>query len=226
MIEVSLYSETTRSADMKSELSADQAPVPKVKETFQRAGRDCRRYQVTRWFSVSVCALIFLLPAPVLAIGLTQSPWRQIADTVGVDPFLLYAIALTESGRPEGKNLIAPWPWALNIEGQAFFPASRDEAINLLAAHHGKSVDVGLMQVNSKWHGHRVTSLHDLLEPTTNLKVGAAILREALDSEPGNLTVGLGRYHSASPERGRAYAQTVIALYRYLIHNEKTGVFQ
>lgn len=211
---------------MELEFAADLAPRPKAKETFQVANRGWWPCQAIRRISFRAIALLFLLSMPVQAIGLEQSPWRHIAESVGVDPFLLYAIALMESGRLEGESQIAPWPWALNVEGEAFFPTSRDEAVQLLAAHHGKSVDVGLMQVNIRWHGHRVTSPRDLLEPTTNLKIGATILKEALDSEPGDLTVGLGRYHSASPDRGRAYAQTVIALYRHLIHNEETGALQ
>lgn len=208
---------------MKPKSNVDQARGSTAKETAQIEGSDGRPYRTVRRITVKILALLFLLPTPVQAIGLAQSPWQHIADSVGVDPLLLYAIALTESGRPEGKSQIAPWPWALNVEGEAFYPASRDEAIKLLTAHHGKSVDVGLMQVNIRWHGHRVSSPRDLLEPATNLEVGATILKEALDSEPGNLTIGLGRYHSASPNRGRAYAQTVIALYRYLIHAEETG---
>ena len=45
----------------------------------------------------------------------------------------------------------------------------------LLAIHRGKSIDVGLLQVNTRWHGHRVDRLESLLDPKINLGVGAAI---------------------------------------------------
>lgn len=133
---------------------------------------------------------------------------------------MLHAIALTESGRTNDQGLIEPWPWALNIDGQAFFPGSKNEAAALLATHHDQSVDVGLLQINTRWHGHRVAALETLLDPATNLEVGAAILKEALASAPGDLTAGIGRYHSNHPKRARSYAHTVLAFYRYLIYSE------
>jgi len=133
---------------------------------------------------------------------------------------MLYAIALTESGRPAEQGQIEPWPWALNIDGDPIFAASREEAARLLAAHSDKTVDVGLLQVNTRWHGHRVDRLEALLDPGTNLTVGAAILKEALASTPGDLTAGIGRYHSARPERAKSYARTVLALYRHLLHQQ------
>ena len=74
--------------------------------------------------------------------------------------------------------------------------------------------------MNIRWHGHRVDRLESLLDPKTNLGVGAAILKEALASAPGDLTTGIGRYHSTRPERAKAYARTVLSLYRHLLHQQ------
>lgn len=157
------------------------------------------------------------------ALDLSDTYWEKAAHAAGLDPLLLYALALTESGHPAGTGQIKPWPWTLNVEGRAHFAKSRKEAAALLAAHHGKSVDIGLLQVNIRWHGHRVDTLDALLDPTINLDVGAAILKEALASAPGDLTAGIGRYHSARPQLARSYARTVLSLYRHLLHNEETG---
>jgi soluble lytic murein transglycosylase-like protein len=88
----------------------------------------------------------------------------------------------------------------LNIDGQAFFPTSQGEAKALLSAHQDRSVDVGLLQINIRWHGHRVDDPKSLLDPVINLEIGAAILKEALASAPGDLTAGIGRYQSSDPE--------------------------
>lgn len=149
-----------------------------------------------------VTALGFLLAISSSAIALEphRAPWAEAARKASLDdPRQLQAIAFAESGRTNDQGLIEPWPWALNIEGQALFPTSQDEAVALLSAHQDRSVDVGLLQINILWHGHRVADPKALLDPVPNLEIGAAILKEALASAPGDLTAGIGRYHSRDP---------------------------
>src|SRR5690349_4124918 len=84
---------------------------------------------------------------PVTALDLTGTAWAAAAAPHRLDPALLYAIALMESGRPRDGGL-APWPWTLWLPGQGgVFLASRDQALDTLQANIGTSVDVGLMQV-------------------------------------------------------------------------------
>lgn len=188
-----------------------------------------RRVRESRWtsfgaakvrHSMGTLLVLLLMSKSALAFDLEGTAWANIAREEGVDPLMLYAIALTESGRPAEQGKIEPWPWALNVSGDPIFAASREEAATLLAIHRDKSIDVGLLQVNTRWHGHRVDRLEALLDPETNLAVGAAILKEALASTSGDLTVGIGRYHSARPERAKSYARTVLALYRHLLHQQ------
>jgi soluble lytic murein transglycosylase-like protein len=148
--------------------------------------------------------------------------WELAAKQAGVDPLMLYAVALTESGRTTGEGRITPWPWTLNVEGRAYFAETKKEAAALLASNRGRSVDVGLLQVNTRWHGHRVDDVEALLEPAINLEIGAAILEEALATAPGDLTTGIGRYHSVRLEHARPYARTVLSFYRFLLHHEET----
>lgn len=182
-------------------------------------GSKARRALAALW-------LLLLTSHSTLALDLEGTLWDRAARSQNVDPLMLYAIALTESGRPEGHGQIKPWPWALNVEGRAVFAASREEAAELLVTYRNMSVDIGLLQVNTRWHGHRVDTIEALLDPETNLTVGAAILQEALSAAPGDLTGGIGRYHSARPERAKAYARTVLSLYRHLLHNEIEGASQ
>lgn len=157
---------------------------------------------------------------PVNDIGHVRSDlqrtvwWRTGLDR-GIDPYLLYAVALVESARVSG-NVAAPWPWALNHSGRTFYPGNPQAAIDQVrdALSAGKrAIDVGLMQVNLRWHRHRVRRPEDLVDPLTNLQVGADILAEAIGSSPGDLVLGVGRYH-AWHDRAAAYryGRKVLAL--------------
>ena len=79
-------------------------------------------------------------------------------------------------------------------------------------------LDIGLMQINLHWHGHRVSSAAELLDPITNLTVGSSILAEAIKSSPNDLELGIGRYHSWNEERARWYGQRVLSIYRNILH--------
>ncbi|MEZ5936204.1 MAG: lytic transglycosylase domain-containing protein [Alphaproteobacteria bacterium] len=172
--------------------------------------------------SVTALGLLLTISSSAIALEPHGAPWTEAARKASLDdPRMLQAIAFAESGRTDDHGRIEPWPWALNIDGQAFFPTSQDEAMALLSVHQDRSVDVGLLQINIRWHGHRVDDPKSLLDPATNLEIGAAILKEALASAPGDLTAGIGRYHSSDPERARSYARTVLAFYRYLIHGDE-----
>jgi hypothetical protein len=134
-----------------------------------------------------------------------------------LDPVLLYSVALAESARGADSQL-QPWPYTLRVLSEAgFYGQSHDEAVEQLQRYlqnHG-SVDIGIMQVNTRWHGHRVEDVTQLLDPAVGLRVGAEILREAIDSAPGDLVLGLGRYHNwADEERARNYGQRILAIYR------------
>lgn len=144
---------------------------------------------------------------------LISSSWGKVAAEKGLDPFELYAVSLMESSKYNSDRTITPWPLAINSAGTPIIPKSIDEALNALAIELKKgvqSIDIGLMQVNIKWHVYRVSDIRSLFDPETNLRVGADILAEAIRSEPNDRTLGLGRYHAGygdEPERlARAYA--------------------
>lgn len=160
--------------------------------------------------------LIPAAPRPVSALDLRDTAWAEAASPYDLDPRLLYAIALMESGRPRAGGL-APWPWTLWLPGQGgVFLESHEQALSTLRAHAAAAVDVGLMQVNLRWHGHRVTSPEELLEPERNLAIAAVILSEALATAPGDLELGIGRYHSPNEARARDYGRTVLTIWRGL----------
>ena len=130
---------------------------------------------------------------------LQNTLWGQIAKQHHLDPYILYAVALIESAKESDPYHVTPYPWALNKAGLSIIPSSRQEAHVILRssiAEGNRHIDVGLMQINLHWHGHRVEKAEHLLDPVTNLKIGADILAEAIQSVPNDLALGIGRYHS------------------------------
>jgi hypothetical protein len=141
--------------------------------------------------------------------------WADAALCAGLsDPLVVYAIALMESGAPVGRDGIAPWPWTLSFGGHDVRAASRADAEKILATVDGRSnVDIGLMQVNLAAHHRMAASATDILEPRENVRIGGLLLREALRSAPGDLVLGVGRYHSWNDDRARWYGAAVWRLY-------------
>lgn len=159
--------------------------------------------------------------APVQASppGLAGTHWERVARNHGLDPAVLYAVALAESGRPSQDGL-APWPWVVNTpKGPRFFESeasARAGLRELLASHRPIDLDVGLMQLNLHWHGDREADPAMLLDPLTNLAIAAEVLARALRSAPADRVLGVGRYHSWRAERARGYGRRVLRVAQVL----------
>ena len=138
-------------------------------------------------------------PLLLFAIVLpAQACWQDAAARYGVDARLLYAIAQQES-------------------------SLKAQAINRSHAARTGSVDIGLMQINSRWlpvlgrHGIRET---DLLDPCTNLQVGAWILAQSF-RRYGATWDAVGAYHAGCtelrpPDCAATRARYAAAVYRRL----------
>lgn len=147
---------------------------------------------------------------------LQNTLWWQIAIHHQLDPYILYAVALVESAKANRLNHVTPWPWAINKSGKSIIPASQQEAralLNKTLAEGRRNIDVGLMQINLYWHGHRVGKPEQLLNPVTNLQIGALVLAEAIQSAPHDLILGVGRYHSwQNTKAAVSYGRRVLAV--------------
>ncbi len=108
--------------------------------------------------------------------------YRHIAQEANVPAGLLYAMALTESGRAIGpQRTLRPWPWTLNVGGQGYtfktLEAAR-AALQRFQAQGKRSIDIGLMQINWRYHANRFKNPYAALEPYGNLRVATRILRD------------------------------------------------
>ncbi len=66
------------------------------------------------------------------------------------------------------------------------------------------------MQINLKHHPDAFASLEDAFDPATNVAYGADFLKALHDQANGWLAAAR-RYHSATPEKGQAYGELVLA---------------
>lgn len=154
--------------------------------------------------------LIWTATFNVCALNLTGSLFDEVAKSSGLNPDLLYAVALAESAKSVNGTTVAPSCLAIRAD-KPYYPESAKEAKRILdeVLPARSSTDIGCMQINWKWHGHKVSTPYELLEPETNIQLAADILRKAVDSVPEDQILGIGRYHhwdiSSAEGYNRAY---------------------
>ena len=107
------------------------------------------------------------------------------------------------------------------LENHNVFRRSMKRALVNALSEAGKHMDIGIMQINSYWHGHRVESLPYLFDPLVNLHIGAVILGEQ-KKRSASWWEAVGRYHApnndlASLKRAEKYRQRVKKIHQKII---------
>lgn len=166
---------------------------------------------------VSTMDLMMPIEEPDLDITSRQSLWSQIGKASGVDPLLLYSVALVESKAlyPDGK--VAPTPWLFRVDDHLVRGERHDVQLAMAAASQfGSAVqDVGIMQVYYPMHRDAVRDPLTLLNPRTNITVAAKILRDGMH-QTRDRVLGVGYYHSHTPTLARDYGTAVLTVYQRL----------
>lgn len=147
------------------------------------------------------CLITFLFVLPMLGHAYDINCVNQAAEKYRLHPSVLTAIIEIESG---GNR------YAINIEGKPFVKNSYEYAYQLLELNHGKSIDVGLMQVNSQWFKKLNIPQYYGLDECTNIHLGAWILANEVNRHGYNAKA-IAKYHSPNAKRGRSYALKVLA---------------
>lgn len=187
-----------------------------------------------RLLSSTVAAAVFVMAATIEAASgftLEGTMWERAAkeSKCNAPPLLLYSIALQESRSSAGNGLVRPYPFALRNEPSGpKYPRSKDEAESLLKRYiiEDRLTDIGMMQINYRWNGHRVSSPELLLNPEINIKVAAEILCEAIAAKKNDIELAIGGYHTMNPRRetdARLYARNVLHIWRALQRLERKG---
>jgi soluble lytic murein transglycosylase-like protein len=161
------------------------------------------------------------LSSPALAIPPLASP-SQLCEAAIISAEraerlperMMGAIAVVETGRPDPDGgAPRPWPWTINADGQGFFFASKQqaiEAVRTLQARGIRSIDVGCMQINLMYHPNAFASLDQAFDPEANARFAARFLT-ALHTENRDWPAAIAAYHSETPALGAAYRQLVMA---------------
>lgn len=169
-------------------------------------------------------AALILSLSSAHAFDLSNTLFEKYGEKLGLDPKLIYSVALAESARANSSKLLSPHPWTLRSD-KPFYSSTKEEAERTLTnlLKQTKSVDVGLMQVNFRWHGEKVSSPKDLLDPATNMRIGATYLAEMIRNTPHDLELAIGKYHvgptitSENSSRAKNYGQRVLAIYKNIL---------
>ena len=106
---------------------------------------------------VSLSALAASISDAAAAVGTCEREILAAAAKYDIPAGILYSVGLTETGRKGSLQ-----PFALNIEGKAYFGASRQEALQTFEAARArgaKLIDLGCMQINHHFHGGQTAAL-------------------------------------------------------------------
>lgn len=150
-----------------------------------------------------------------------RDPWTTCAQAAaaaeqaaGVPAGLLLAIGKVESGRVDpATGRVAPWPYALNIEGRGLYPDSADAAmaeVSAAQAAGARSIDVGCFQISLLHHPNAFATLGDAFEPAHNANYAARFLTELRGRMP-SWELAAGGYHSLTPLFAEPYAARVMS---------------
>jgi len=166
---------------------------------------------------VSSMDLMMPIAEPDLNIASPQSLWAQVGKESGVDPLLLYSVALVESRSllPDGK--VGPTPWLFRVNDHLVLGERHHVQLEMAAASQlGSAVqDVGIMQVYYPMHRDAVRDPLTLLDPRTNISVAAKILHDGMH-ETRDPVLGVGYYHSHTPQLAKDYGTAVLTVYQRL----------
>ncbi len=168
-----------------------------------------------------IVLVVLTVPSAVWSDESVPAGYRSIAKECGVPYTVLYAVALTESGRQVAStDVYRPWPWTLNVAGRGYFFDSRQEAWQALMdwiKAGRRSIDIGLMQINWRYHQERLGTTWQALDPYFNLRIGAEILHECYRDEH-DWWVSVGCYHAPSNQRrADEYRRRVVSRWQRIV---------
>lgn len=140
-----------------------------------------------------------------------------VARTRHLPARLMAAISLVESGRASrDRTAIVAWPWTVTSGGKGrYYPtkAKAVAAVKRLRAHGVSNIDVGCMQVNLHFHPKAFSSIEQALDPAHNVGYAGTFLYK-LKTASGSWADAVGRYHSGTAKRARAYRNKVFRRWR------------
>lgn len=143
------------------------------------------------------------------ASGATVNPQEDCRSFIapaeryyGLPPGLLAAMAMVESGRGG-----IPYPWALNIAGQAVMAPDYQQAARLLRLRDGRvrrDVAIGCLQIHMSYHLDVFGAPEWALLPRYNVWYAALFLYR-LAGQYGSWREAVAHYHASDPTAQNRY---------------------
>ena len=130
---------------------------------------------------------------------------------------MLQTITNVETGRwnqEQGQTL--GWPWTVNAQGKGRFYSSKAEAVKAvkeLQAKGVKSIDVGCMQINLKYHADAFESIEDAFDPYKNVEYGAKFLKKLYKNKGNDWMKAAMAYHSGVLKKALRYKKKLVVAY-------------
>ena len=163
------------------------------------------------------CAFAFL----IFYTGAISNVWARVVDCealaakaetdYAIPSGIMHGIARVESGRVDLDGKRKSWPWTVNdgVEGLFFEDqASALEFVEVSYANGENSVDVGCMQINTKWHKDNFRDFAEMFDPDVNMAYAASFLI-TLRNRHGSWDQAIRHYHSNDPGKNETYLRKV-----------------
>lgn len=128
---------------------------------------------------------------------------------------LLTSISFVEAGKPGPKGQLVAWPWTINVNGVGKYFDTKEQAITetrKMMDEGQRSIDIGCMQINLRYHPNAFRTLDDAFDPAQNVAYGAQFLISLHDLQ-GSWAKAVERYHSSEDGRREEYREKVLAFW-------------
>jgi hypothetical protein len=130
----------------------------------------------------------------------------------GIPKNLMLAMGFTEAGRATPDGPMTVWPWTINVEGQGYWFPTKEiaiDAVKQFLAQGKRSIDVGCMQVNLKWHPTAFKTLDEAFDPVANVDYAGRFLQELHVLHANDWDRAVGFYHSPAEAEQTLYRNKV-----------------
>jgi hypothetical protein len=162
-------------------------------------------------------AAICLLAGQEAAAGVPdcKAIARAAEERHGLPDGILQSISTVEASRIQSDGSYRAWPWTLNDNGKGLFFDDREQVLNYLDTHMTNpdtSIDIGCMQINTKWHGASFETLDEMLDPASNIAYAAGFLTDLYYAH-GSWSDAIRHYHSSDQRKNDPYLNRVLAIW-------------
>ncbi|WP_372827688.1 hypothetical protein [Polaromonas sp.] len=173
----------------------------------------CPTAKRPRWnWPMAAAAALLACPLSFSATAETDLACEQAiaaveARTPDLPRGLMRAVGKVESGRRASDGQIRPWPYTINVDGKGHYFPSAQAAMAFLrepGTWLARSVDVGCMQINLRYHPLAFEARADGFDAHPNVQYAAQYLLQ-LRQQHGSWDAAVRHYHSSDPVRQARY---------------------